>query len=60
MHLIKVLGLDAKETSFGVRSFTAKVARFWLAELLIFKLDQERASALWWGKVSFPAFSASP
>ena len=33
MQLIKVLGLDAKGTSFAVRSFTAKVVLFWLADL---------------------------
>ena len=41
MQLIKVLGLNAKEASFAVRSFIAKVVLFWLAELLICKLDQE-------------------
>ena len=60
MQLIKVLGLDAKETSFAVRSFTAKVVLFLLAELLICKLDLERIICTVVGKVSFPDFSASP
>ena len=54
MQLIKVLGLDAKETSFAVRSFTAKVVLFWLTELLICKLDQERVICTVVGKGFFP------
>ncbi len=54
MQLIKVLGLNAKEASFAVRSFIAKVVLFWLAELLICKLDQERVICTVVGKGFFP------
>ena len=42
MPTIKAQCLDADETSFAVRSFTSKVVLFWMGELLICKLDQER------------------
>ena len=54
MQLIKVLGLNAKEASFAVWSFIAKVVLFWLAELLICKLDQERVICTVVGKGFFP------
>ena len=54
MPMIKVLGMDADETSFPVRSFTDKVVLFWLGELVICKLDQERVICAVVGKGFFP------
>ena len=40
--MIRLLGLNDSESQFAVRSFSVKVVLFWLFELLICNLDQER------------------
>jgi hypothetical protein len=41
--MIKLIGLSDSEARFAAKSFIAKTGLFWLFELLICNLDQERA-----------------
>ena len=40
--MIRLLGLNADEINFALRSFAAKVVLFWFVELLICNLDHKR------------------
>ena len=41
--MVRFLGLSVSEAHFAAKSFIAKVGLFWLFELLICNLDQQRA-----------------
>ena len=43
LPMVRVLGLSNSEARFATKSFGVKVVLFWLFELLICNLDQERA-----------------
>ena len=42
LPMVRLLGLSNSEARFAARSFGVKVVLFWLFELLICNLDQER------------------
>lgn len=52
--VIRLPGLSASESRFATNSFGAKVVLFWLFELLICNLDQERAFCAVVGKGFVP------
>ena len=41
--MVRLMGLSNNEARFAAKSFGVKVVLFWLFELLICNLDQERA-----------------
>ena len=52
--MIRLPGLSDSESHFATKSFGVKVALFWLFELLICNLDQERAFCAVVGKGFVP------
>lgn len=52
--VIRLPGLSDSESRFATNSFVVKVALFWLFELLICNLDQERAFCAVVGKGFVP------
>ena len=52
--MVRLIGLSNSEARFAATSFGAKVVLFWLFELLICNLDQERAFCAVVGRGSIP------
>ena len=52
--MIRLMGLNNSEARFAAKSFGVKLVLFWLFELLICNLDQERPFCAVVGRGSIP------